>query len=170
MGRADQVADAYLGQVHVDMHVDELANPHRLPGQVRITQLELLDRQGRPTTRVATGEQVTFRLHYDAVEPVRNPVFSFAVHTTEGLLVTGPNTKEARVPVEKIEGSGHVDLDVDRLMLLLGSYDLTAECADDTITHSFDRLHRALRFDVSPGMPHETFGGLISLDGTWSVD
>jgi ABC-type polysaccharide/polyol phosphate transport system ATPase subunit len=170
MGQADKVADSYLGQVHVDMSADKQANPHRVTGQVRITQLELLDKRGRPTSRVVTGDHVTFRLHYDAVEPVRNPVFSFAVHTTEGVLITGPNTKEARVSLEKIEGTGHVDLNVDRLMLLLGSYDLTGECTDDTITRSFDRLHRALRFDVSPGTPHETFGGLISLDGTWSVE
>jgi ABC-type polysaccharide/polyol phosphate transport system ATPase subunit len=169
MGKADQVADAYLGQVQLEMRADGQASPHRVAGQLRLTGLELLDTEGRAISRVATGDRVTFRLHYDAVEPVRNPVFSFAVHTTDGVLVTGPNTKEARVSLEKVEGPGHVDLDVDRLMLLLGSYDLTAECTDDTITHSFDRLHRAVRFDVNPGTPHETFGGLVSLDGRWSL-
>jgi Wzt C-terminal domain len=138
-------------------------------GQVRITELELLDAQGRPTSQVATGDEVTFRLHYDAAAPVREPVFSFAVHTTDGVLVTAPNSKEAQVSVDKIDGPGHVDLHVGRLMLLLGSYDLSAECTDDTITHSFDRQHRALRFDVQPGKPHETFGGLVSVDGAWSV-
>jgi ABC-2 type transport system ATP-binding protein len=169
MGKADRVADAYLDEVHAGMRADDQSGPHRVAGQVRLTGLELLDRDGRPTSRVATGEPVTFRLHYEAPEPVRSPVFSFAVHTTEGVLVTGPNTKEAQVGVEKIEGPGHVDLDVDRLMLLLGSYDLSAECTDDTTTHSFDRMHRALRFDVSPGTPHETFGGLVSFNGTWSM-
>jgi ABC-type polysaccharide/polyol phosphate transport system ATPase subunit len=170
IGKADQVADAYLGQIHLDiLAADGQVNPHRPAGQVSITGLELLDRQGRPASRVATGDQVTFRLHYDAAEPVTNPVFSFAVHTSDGVLVTGPNTKEAHVSLEKIEGTGHVDLTVDRFMLLIGSYDLSAECTNDTITHSYDRLHRALRFDVNPGTPHETFGGLVSLDGTWSL-
>ncbi|HKA84484.1 MAG TPA: ABC transporter ATP-binding protein [Acidimicrobiales bacterium] len=169
IGKADQVADSYLGQVHLDMQAGVQANPHRPTGQVRITGLELLDEQGRLASGVATGDRVTFRLHYEAADPVRNPVFSFAVHTTDGVLVSGPNTKEAQVPLEKIEGTGHVDLTVDHLMLLLGSYDLTGECTDDTITHSFDRMHRALRFDVHPGTPHETFGGLVSFDGRWSL-
>jgi ABC-type polysaccharide/polyol phosphate transport system ATPase subunit len=171
MGKADQIADAYLGQVHLDMlgGAQAQVHAHGVAGEVRITGMELLDAQGRPTTQVATGDAVTLRLHYDAAAVVRDPVFSFAVHTTDGVLVTAPNSKEAQVVVDKVEGQGHVDLRVNRFMLLLGSYDLSAECTDHTITHSFDRLHRALRFDVQPGKPHETFGGLMSLDGAWSV-
>jgi hypothetical protein len=109
-------------------------------------------------------------MHYECAEPVRNPVFSIALTTPEGVLVTGPNTREADVSVDKVEGSGHVDLQVERLLLLLGSYDVTAECTNESVTHSYDRRNRAARFDVKPGTPHETYGGLVSLDGTWSID
>ena len=112
---------------------------------------------------------VIFRAHYDATEPVHDPVFSFSVHTPDGVLVTGPNTKEAEIAVDKIDGCGVVDLKVPRLLLLLGNYDLSAECTDSTVTHSYDRLQRAFRFDVKPGSPHETYGGLTSLDGRWSI-
>ena len=97
-------------------------------------------------------------------------MFSFAIHTPEGVHVTGPNTKEAGVAVDRVEGSGHVDLHIDRLMLLLGSYDLSAECTNDSFSHTYHQRHRALRFDVKPGSPHETFGGLMSLGGRWAVD
>ena len=36
------------------------------------------------------------------------------------------------------------------------------------MTHSYDRRAKALRFDVVPGVPHETYGGIISLDGRFS--
>jgi hypothetical protein len=62
-----------------------------------------------------------------------------------------------------------VDLRVPRLLLLLGNYDLSVECTDITATHSYDRLQRSFRFDVKPGTPHETKGGLTSLDGQWSI-
>lgn len=170
LGPAGEVADAYLGTVQVDMQEAEAADPSSKWSQLRITRVELLDGRGHPVDRVATGDTVTFRLHYEAAEPVRNPVFSFALSTPEGVLVTGPNTKEARVSVDKVEGEGSVDLRVERLLLLLGNYDVTAECVNESVTHSYDRKAKALRFDVIPGTPHETFGGLVSLDGTFSID
>ena len=169
-GEAGEVADAYLGQVQVDIQQAEAADPSSRWSQLRITQVELLDSRGRPTTRVATGDAVTFRMHYEAAEPVRNPVFSFAITTPDGMLVTGPNTKEAEVFVDKVEGGGTVDLHVPRLLLLLGNYDVTVECTNDSVTHSYHRWSRALRFDVVPGVPHETYGGVVSLDGRFSIN
>ncbi|MFO7281486.1 MAG: ABC transporter ATP-binding protein [Thermoanaerobacterales bacterium] len=169
-GEAGEVADAYLGQVQVDIQQAEAADPSSRWSQLRITQVELLDSRGRPTTRVATGDAVTFRMHYEAAEPVRNPVFSFAITTPDGMLVTGPNTKEAEVFVDKVEGEGTVDLHVPRLLLLLGNYDVTVECTNDSVTHSYHRWSRALRFDVVPGVPHETYGGVVSLDGRFSIN
>ncbi len=168
-GKADQVADAYLGQVHVDLQAQEDAHPRPGVGKVRLTELEMLDASGRPVDQVCTGDAVTLRVHYEALEPVHDPVFSFSIHTPDGVLVTGPNTKEAEVSVDKIDGSGVVDLRVPRLLLLLGNYDLSAECTNTTVTHSYDRLQRTFRFDVKPGTPHETYGGLTSLDGRWSI-
>jgi ABC-type polysaccharide/polyol phosphate transport system ATPase subunit len=169
-GDAGDVADAYLGQVQVDLQELEDADPDSRWSKLRITGVELLDAAGAPTDRVATGDAVTFLMHYEAVEPVRNPVFSFAVSTPDGMLVSGPNTKEARVSVDKVEGEGTVDLRVDRLLLLLGNYDVTVECTNESVTHSYDRRAKALRFDVKPGTPHETFGGVVSLGGTFSID
>lgn len=168
-GKADEVADSYLGKVQVEKQAQEEADPESKWTKVRITGLELLDSAGAPSRRVRTGEQVTFRLFYEAHEPVPKPVFSFSFHTPDGVLVSGPNTLEAKVSVDKIEGSGTVDMRVDRLMLLLGDYDLSAECVNETVTHSYDRRHRDLRFMVRPGDPHETYGGLVSLDPRWSI-
>ena len=169
-GKADAVADAYLGTVHVDLQAAQDADPDSAWSKLRITEIELLDEGGRAVAQASTGDTVTFRLHYEATEPVTSPVFSFAIHTPEGVHVTGPNTKEAGVAVDRVEGSGHVDLRIDRLMLLLGSYDLSAECTNDSFSHTYHQRHRALRFDVKPGSPHETFGGLMSLGGRWAVE
>jgi len=169
-GRADAVADAYLGTVHVDLQAAQDADPDSAWSKLRISEIELLDKGGRAVAQASTGDTVTFRLHYEATEPITSPVFSFAIHTPEGVHVTAPNTKEAAVAIDRVEGAGHVDLQVDRLMLLLGSYDLSAECTNDSFSHTYHQRHRALRFDVKPGSPHETFGGLVSLGGRWNVD
>jgi hypothetical protein len=113
---------------------------------------------------------VTFRLRYEATEPVPNPVFTLSVNTLEGLQVTGPTTREAGAVVDEVKGTGTVDLKVDRMLLLPGTYTVSASCTDETISHPYDHWHKALHFDVKTGTPHETFGGIVSFDGHWSID
>jgi len=170
-GRAGEVADEYLGQVHVDHEAADAGEGTRWgSGQVRLTRVELLGADGEPADQVHTGDKVSFRLHYDAREPVPRPVFGLGVSTVEGIQVTSPNTREAQVVADHISGTGTVDLEVERLLLLPGTYAVSAACTDETITHTFDHRHRALHFDVKPGIPHETFGGLVSFDGRWRID
>ena len=84
--------------------------------------------------------------------------------------MTGPNTKEANVWVDKVEGEGTVDMHIDRLLLLLGNYDMTAECTNDSVTHSYDRRIKAYALRRPSGRSPRDFGGLVSLDGRWSID
>jgi len=122
---------------------------------------------GRPTSKLHTGDAVTFRVHYRAHERVERPVFGLAFYNLEGVLVSGPNTREAEVVPDFIEGEGIVELTVDAMMLLPGTYDISASLYDYAIVHPFDFRQRAVRFDVDAGIPHETFGGVMSLNGRW---
>jgi len=170
IGKAGEVADAYLGEVHTDRQVDGSGAPRWGSGEVRITDIELLDAAGRSTSSASTGDPVTLRLSYEAQRRVESPVFGIGVYTLEGIHITGPNTRESGLDIDYVEGTGYVDLTIDPLMLLPGAYDVSVACTDPTISHPYDQRHRAFRFDVKPGMPHETFGGIISLGGRWAVD
>ena len=169
-GTGHEVADEYLGTVQVEIQAQEDAQEEPRWSRLRIGDVEVLDARGHPTTKVATGDEVTFRMRYEASEPVLDPIFSFALTTPEGVLVTGPNTKEAEVRVDKVEGEGVVELHVPRLLLLHGAYDITIDCTNRDVTHSYDRRAKIMRFDVVPGVPHETYGGLFSVDGRFRID
>ena len=169
-GTASQVIDDYLETVHTD-RVDEPAGVGTRwgSGEGRIERIEVLDADGTPTSKVHTGDRVTFRFHYATHEPIPTPVFGLGIHTVDGVHVTGPNTREAGVEVDRIDGSGIVDLVVERLLLLPGTYDISAALTDHAALHQYDYRHRAHRFDVGPGTPHETYGGVMSLDGRWHL-
>jgi ABC-2 type transport system ATP-binding protein len=169
IGNAADVADAYLGEVHVDRQIDDEGSARWGSGDVRITDVALVGADGRPVNKVCTGDPITIRLSYEADGQVERPVFGLAIHTLEGIHITGPNTREGGVEIDQIEGKGHVDLHVERLMLLPGAYDVSATCTDRTISHVYDMRHKALRFDVRPGTPHETYGGFVSMDPRWTV-
>ena len=53
--------------------------------------------------------------------------------------------------IEKINGSGHVDLHVPRLLLLPGTYDISTALTDNEILHIFDFRQRALAVRRRPG-------------------
>jgi ABC-2 type transport system ATP-binding protein len=169
VGPAGKVIDRYLDEVHVDRTDLGDAGSRWGSGEAQLTALELLGADGAPATQVHTGDAVRFRLHYEAHERIERPVFGLALHTVSGVHVTGPNTREAGVEPEAIDGTGWVDLVVDPLLLLPGTYDLSAAITDRAGLHTFDYRHQAVRFDVEPGVPHETFGGVVSLNGRWQV-
>ena len=41
---------------------------------------------------------------------------------------------------------------------------------DYSCSHPFDFRQNVLRVDVDPGIPHETFGGVVSLGGRWESE
>lgn len=165
---ARRVVDEYTGNVHVDRESDgETGGSRWGSGEGRIERIELLNERGESVNRVATGEAVTIRLHYKLSEPLTKPVFGVAVHTLDGTHVTGPNTREADLVPDELSGEGHVDLTVDRLLLLQGTYDVSASIYDYACLHPFDFRHRAFRFDVDPGEPREGYG-FVSLGGQWA--
>ena len=166
---AGNVVDDYLGDVQVDREADEdTGAPRWGSGEARIEKIELLDADGKPTQRVHTGDAVTLRFHYEVTSPIDKPVFGMAMYTLEGLHVTGPNTRDAEMVPDRLEGTGHVDFIVDRLLLTPGTYDVSASIYDYACLHPFDFRHRAFRFDVETGEPRESYG-VVSLGGRWSL-
>ena len=167
---ARKVVDEYTGNVQVDRETDEESGNTRWgDGGGRITHVELLDESGVPQTRFRTGDRVVFRLQYDMDTLIERPVFGLAIHTLDGTHVTGPNTRDCDVVPDHLEGVGHVDLVIDRLLLIPGTYDVTVSLYDFGIMHPYDFRHKVLRFDVTHGHPRESYG-VVSLDGRWLID
>jgi hypothetical protein len=111
---------------------------------------------------------VIFRFHYKSDALIPKPVWGMALYTLDGVWVTGPSTREVGLFPDQLEpgAEGYVDLRVDRLLLLPGTYDVSASLFNITGATVYDMRHRAVRFDVEFGDPHEEYG-FVSLGGTW---
>jgi ABC-2 type transport system ATP-binding protein len=170
VGKPSELVDEYVGASHEDRTEDQGPNRGRRwgSGELQVNEVELLT-SGRHVSRVATGDQVTIRLHYRATQSIDEPVFGIALHTLDGQHVTGPNTRDVELSTGVVSGEGHVDLAVPRLMLTPGTYELTVAAYDHSLVHAYDHREKVLRFDVSPGDPKDQFG-IISLGGSWALD
>ena len=171
LGKSGEVIDEYLAESHADRKDDGEYGSRWGNGDARIEQIEILDGSGEPVKRVRTGDVVVFRFHYKCYGLVRDPVWWMVHLKLDGVWVTGPGTYEAgRVPEHlEIGAEGYVDLRVERLLLLPGTYDLSAAMFNLTSGQDYDMRDRVLRFDIEFGDPHEE-SGIVSLDGTWEGD
>jgi ABC-2 type transport system ATP-binding protein len=138
-------------------------------GEVRVERVEMLDASGASVSRAQTGDEVTFRFHYQARDDVRDAILGFAVHTVTGTEVTGPNVRHAGLECQRMVGHGYVDYRIPRCLLLPGAYDLVAAIYDFSGSHPYDHVQNALRFEIDAGTPYEE-NGLVSLGGEWSGD
>jgi ABC-type polysaccharide/polyol phosphate transport system ATPase subunit len=168
-GPPNEVIEAYVETVQVNREVDELGRPRWGSGEGRITEVELLDGDRQPATKLHGGEPALLRIHYQMEQAIERPVFSLAIHTIDGFVVSGPKSRDVGCVPEKLNGTGRVDVTFDELRLLPGTYDLTVALTDYSSLHAYDVRHDIVRFDVERGAFQED-AGVVALGGRWEVD
>ncbi|MDP8937572.1 MAG: ABC transporter ATP-binding protein [Actinomycetota bacterium] len=168
LGPAGAVIDRYIDDVHHAEQEEAPAVARSGSGEGRVERVELLDAALRATETVRTGDAVTFRMHFRATDPIEAPVFGMAVHTAEGVEVTAATSRDEATLPPRLEGSGYVDLEVAGLVLLPGTYDVTAWISDRGGEHTYDFRHHAFRFVVDAGPGDGSYAGIITLGGRWA--
>jgi len=168
VGKPVDIIDEYLVDVFADREIDQTGGARWGSGEIRLEDFSILDEAGRPAEHIRTGDPVILRFRYAAREPVRRPLFGASIFSADGVYVAGPNTRDADVVFDTLDGSGTLDFRVDRLPLVPGTYDVTAAIHDQTGTHAFDYREKVLRFNVELGTPRESWG-IVSLAGEWDV-
>jgi ABC-2 type transport system ATP-binding protein len=163
VGAADDVVESYVGQV--ESAPTESGETRWGSGEITIEGIELLDTTGTPVHRVRSGEPVTLRFRYRATGSMERPVFGVTI-ARDGMMFAGSNTRDADGLPDRVDGEGWVDLCIDRLGLLAGSYEVTPSIHDRSLHHAYDVRVRAFRFDVDPGGRHEAYG-VFALGGDW---
>ncbi|MST32004.1 ATP-binding cassette domain-containing protein [Acidimicrobiaceae bacterium USS-CC1] len=169
VGDAREVIEHYTGSVQVERDVDESGRPHWGSGEGQITRAELIGAEGEVVERLVTGAPGRIRLHYEMREPVAQPVFSMYLSTINGQPVSGPNSRAYECVPDKLDGRGYVDLCMDEVRLLPGTYDLTPLITDITMMKVLDQRQNLLRFDVERGGLLREDWGVTTLSPRWEI-
>ncbi len=134
--------------------------------EAEIIDARFLDTHGRDRLLLTTGEPCSIIVHYRAHRRIEEPMFGLAIHRSDGLHITGPNTVFADYDIACIEGEGQVRYEVDALPLLPGTYYLTASICDHDGEHAYDYHSLMYRFRVQPGDVQERYG-TVHIPGHW---
>jgi ABC-type polysaccharide/polyol phosphate transport system ATPase subunit len=145
---------------------DEPSRPGRIgSGAAVVTGLRLLDRDGRPTARVRSGEPARLAMDVRAAPSALDDfVFGFAISTVSGAAVFGSNTAIDGFAPEELAGDSTVSLEISSLDLAPGVYSVDAAVhADDGAPYDYRR--DLLRFEVAADRP---IAGVWNPDRRWS--
>ena len=136
-------------------------------GEADITKVELLDSSLTPQDMLITGRPVVIRIHLNAHTPITDAVVGIRITHLHGTNVWGTNTKRRAFSLPKLFGEHWVDLEINSLPLLEGTYDLTVALSDHSEVHAFDHWEKRIRFDVRQ---YDTFDeGMVQIDSKWSL-
>ena len=137
--------------------------------EVEIIGVAFLDKEGKETNFIKTGEKFRVRIDYKAHSKVEKPVFGIAIYSDRGVHITGPNTKKQDFLIESVEGKGYVEYEAESLPLLPGTYLFTAAVYDLYGLQAFDHWEQHWEFHVieSEAVPERY--GLITIPSRWRM-
>jgi ABC-type polysaccharide/polyol phosphate transport system ATPase subunit len=127
-------------------------------GAVGVSWLQLLDADARPRHMFRPGETMRVEIALDAPAPVARGVVALEVRDMRGETLFRTDAL-----VGPVHGRGEVTLDIPRLALLGGDYDLAVAASDQDAPRVMDRL---ARFSVAATSDGE---GVVDLRGEWTV-
>ena len=105
---------------------------------------------------------------YRAEKPVPKPVIGITIEALGGATVTSPCTRDVGMIPEDLSGEGTIEVHIDAVSLLPGTYDLHTSITDFNRSHIYDNLLLAFRFDVMSGKPYES-NGIVTVRPQWTI-
>ncbi|GIV76493.1 ABC transporter ATP-binding protein [Litorilinea aerophila] len=165
-GDTEAAIDAYRASLlkHYDGPAEDLRGG---TGEIRVQRLEVLNEAGQPQQEFDMGSGVRLRLHYEASEPVHNPVINIAMHVLNSHQVTGFRTDVDGLSVGTLQGKGHVDIVVPQLNLFPNVYTLDAILFHPDGFTFYDRVNNAAHIKVRGGLQ---VNGTAYLPHRWQVN
>ncbi len=117
-------------------------------GAAEVVEVRLLDGEGEPAGRIASGDPACLEMRVAAPAPLSDFVFGFGITTVSGNIVFGTNTDVDGFQAEDFSGEGYVVLDIPSLALAPGAYSVDAAVhARDGAPYDYRR--DVLRFEVT---------------------
>jgi lipopolysaccharide transport system ATP-binding protein len=133
---------------------------------VTITQVSLLDGDGREAEACATGERLVVQIAFHARGRIEQPTFEIWFHGMDGQEYAIHSTRWDGYLIEAIDGEGHMDVTFDPLWLLPGAYDIDVAISDRDSVSKYAWRMRAVHLRVLAGRVAD---GLIYLPHEWQL-
>lgn len=133
-------------------------------GKARFTKIALMNANREEKNMFETGEKVIIRYEYEVREPVEQAIFGIGIFRNDGIPCYGTNTKIDQLESFDLKESGAVELVIDQLNLIEGTYmiDFAIEQGDDGEAVDFwKQVHKIMVYSDRGEV------GIARLNHTW---
>jgi ABC-type polysaccharide/polyol phosphate transport system ATPase subunit len=169
-GDPAELVEAYIEQMLGENIRGSDGSIRRGSGEIQIASVELfVGGSDQPAKRFRTGDDVRLRLHWRAEKMIPRPVFGIEIEALGGAIVTAPCTRDVGLVPEQVSGSGVIDVQLDSVALLPGTYDIHTNVTDFNRAHTYDHTQIAMRIDVMTGRSYEV-GGVVTMRPEWTLN
>ena len=168
-GPAADVIANYTGESY-DVHAQQDAE-HRErwgTGAAHITSLRLLDATGNVSERMATNAPAKVVVDITPAEKLHSPTVRLTITRADDTVVWSGTSQNSRPPLGQLGEQASLEVSIDRMPLLEGSYFLSAAITDATGTTEFDHLRNWVKFEVH--QEHFFEEGVLSLPASWTLN
>jgi lipopolysaccharide transport system ATP-binding protein len=132
---------------------------------VNITKVDFLDAEGMQKSIFKSGEDIVMRIYYDAKVRITKPVFGIAIYTSDGIHLSGPNTKTSGFSIDAIEGESFITFILEKNRLFSGGYFVTVALYNFECTLPYDISDKEFSFQVVSQQENQL--GLVMFDMHW---
>ena len=109
--------------------------------EVEITDVALLDRDGKPSFVFRSGDPMSIRLTAHAAQPNDDVVFGIGLFNAEGVCCYGTNTHLEELNLAELAGEARATFEMESLDLVEGTYKLdVAVHKRDGVPYDYHRL------------------------------
>jgi lipopolysaccharide transport system ATP-binding protein len=164
-GEVEKAIDVYRASlIKIDSSMENMLRAGT--GEIRIHKLEILNALDQPQDEFEMGDCVKLRLHYQADQPVENPVINLTINILYDQQVTGIRTDVDNLPVGRLEGTGSVDVVIPHFNLLPNVYTFDAVLFHPDGFTFYDRVNKAAYIKINGGL---RINGTAFLPHQWDL-
>lgn len=142
-------------------------------GHIRIKSVRFLDGAGNEAPTFAAGEPLTIEIHYEALRPVRGPLFRVQMYRNDGLWIMGSNTYRWGLSDLDLRGEGVARLQYGTLNLNAGQYYVSVGIWPDEYRSLKSKLPYDLHemaYILTVRSSREHGGGFVHSPHSWSIE
>lgn len=148
-------------------------------GEIRVTGVKLIDKNGKETNSVEAEDDIAFEIHYKATKEIINPWFILRILDTENRYITETGVETKNLNLNSVSGEGALRCVIKSPPLLPGIYCVSVVISDKAILTlgsptiaEYDRWDRALSFEIASSKEplYMLSSGLLRVDAEWEKE
>lgn len=135
--------------------------------EVQIRKVEFMDGGGNIRNVFATGEDIKARIYYSSKSRIKKPVFGVAIHTQDGIHISGPNTRTSNFDIPEINGEGYLDFIIKKAPLFTGTFNLSVALYDWNLSIPYSLEEKKFVFRIKSAESNQL--GVVRLETSWKI-